>query len=235
MSSIASRSAVSPLQSFHRPATADNLVVKPGHSYAGRSYNEWANAWWQWTFATPAPGHPETDRTGALAAVGQDPSSPVFFLTGTGGDLGTTPTTREITVPRGKAIFFNVLTHECSTLEEGPDGISDPSKGEACATRNRTQNIRVSIDGKPVTDPSRFRVDGPVFDFSVPDDNIIEAWYGGTVNYPAGTTGKSYQNGTWLMVKPLPPGRHKIEWYGERVQDDGSVHVMDLKYHVNVR
>ena len=74
-----------------------NPGVVPIHAnYAGKSYGEWAAAWWQWAYRTFTFNSPMLDPTGENASVGQ--SGPVYFLAFT-----FAPTVvRNITVPAGK-------------------------------------------------------------------------------------------------------------------------------------
>lgn len=69
----------------------------------GKSYSQWAAAWWQWALGVPADVSPLLDPTGENAGVGQE--GPVWFLAGSPG--GTTE--RAITVPTGKALFLPIL------------------------------------------------------------------------------------------------------------------------------
>ena len=70
----------------------------------GKSYGEWAQAWWTWASSIPADQNPVLDTTGEFASVGQ--SGHVWFLAGTifGGTFE-----RDVTVPTGTSLFFPAL------------------------------------------------------------------------------------------------------------------------------
>ena len=62
----------------------ENVEVVPLHQkVAGKTYGEWAAAWWQWVLAIPASVNPRFDTTGADA--GEHQSGPVWFLAGNFG------------------------------------------------------------------------------------------------------------------------------------------------------
>ena len=86
-------------------------VVPPNAHPYGLSYGQWQARWWQWSISIPFATHPYVSAD--FAAVNQ--SGPVWFLVGT-----TDPTPREITVPRGKALFFPLANTECSNVETPP-------------------------------------------------------------------------------------------------------------------
>lgn len=46
-------------------------VLDPTGTYAGKTYAEWAAAWWKWIMELPGPDFPVKDSTGALCAMGQ--------------------------------------------------------------------------------------------------------------------------------------------------------------------
>jgi len=90
----------------------DPGVVPPllARLLTGKTYADWADAWTEWQGSIPAEVHPSHDTTGALAGVGQAPSSKVFFLTSFAtvkpGPIWTAE--RSITVASGQFIFVPV-------------------------------------------------------------------------------------------------------------------------------
>jgi len=82
---------------------AGNPGILPPQSHPqGKTYGEWAVAWWQWALSIPEAQSPVADATGEFAGVGQ--SGPVWFLAGTFGNSAE----RTVTVPAGKSIFMPV-------------------------------------------------------------------------------------------------------------------------------
>src|SRR6266566_813262 len=65
---------------------AQNARVLPLNSSPyGKSYGQWAVAWWQWGLGVPVTNNPVLDTTGEFAGIGQ--SRPVWFLGGSFGGL----------------------------------------------------------------------------------------------------------------------------------------------------
>src|SRR6266567_9555639 len=84
----------------------DTVIVPPNstpNAAYGKTYGEWAAAWWQWGLSVPAAVNPILDTTGADAGQGQ--TGPVWFL---GGTFGGGTIKRTLTIPAGKAIFIPV-------------------------------------------------------------------------------------------------------------------------------
>src|SRR3990170_2074147 len=84
-------------------AYADPGVVPLNARVQGRTYGDYAAAWWNWAIQEPEETCPLTDPTGEDAALNQRGS--VFFLAGTFGGAAT----RTVTIPAGKRIFFPII------------------------------------------------------------------------------------------------------------------------------
>src|SRR6476619_7983139 len=96
---------LSPLAATPARGANPNPGVAPIKSSPnGKSYGEWAQAWWTWATSIPADQSPVLDATGQFAGVGQ--SGHVWFLAGTifGGTFE-----RDVTVPTGTSLFFPAL------------------------------------------------------------------------------------------------------------------------------
>jgi hypothetical protein len=75
--------------------------------------------------------------------------------------------------------------------------------------------LSATIDGNPVSDIGRYCEKSVSFKVDVPE--------GAVFGLPAGVLGPCRDSGYYLMVRPLPPGPHTIEFAGSR--DDFSLHV----------
>src|SRR5262249_30702725 len=84
-------------------------VLPIGSDAYGKTYAQWNNEWWQWTFDQQSAGNPILDATGANA-FNHQPDDHVFFLTGVLNVSGTA--TRHVTIPPGRPLFFPVLNTE---------------------------------------------------------------------------------------------------------------------------
>ena len=67
-------------------ATSPRVLPPNAHPH-GRSYGEWAAAWWQYVLSVTSAQNPLFDETGANCAVSQ--TGHVFFLVGVFNETGT--------------------------------------------------------------------------------------------------------------------------------------------------
>jgi len=103
-------------------------------------------------------------------------------------------------------LFLDIVSAECSTLEPPPFYGGNEEELRACALSFTLSNLEASVDGVAVENLSQYIHTSPLFEFTVPEDNILEA--------PAGSNGESVSNGAHLMLAPLSPGKHTIHLHG---------------------
>jgi hypothetical protein len=197
-------------------------IVPPRASYGGQTYAEWSAAWFQWSLALPATGHPLVDETGADAAIGQ--SGDVWFVGGVFNASGTV--VRNITLPRGTALFFPVLNVDCSTVEPEPFYGSNEAELRACAATHMdaTSGLFLEVDGQPVSDLSPFRVVSPLFEIMLPADNVL--------GVPGPASGLAVSDGVYVMLAPLSKGQHTLHFGGTF---DEYGYTLDITYHISVQ
>jgi hypothetical protein len=63
-----------------------------------------------------------------------------------------------------------------------------------------------SLDGVIIKGLDKYRVQSPLFTFTLGRNNIL--------GLPAQTTTQSVSDGNWVFLKPLPVGKHIIEFKG---------------------
>jgi hypothetical protein len=188
----------------------------------GLTYGDWSAKWWQWTSAIPTKDNPTVDETGAKCAVGQkDPN--LWFLAGTGGG----EVTRACSIPAGKAILFPVLNVECDYFSPDLKTESDLRK---CAKddQDKATNLRATVDGVAIPDLKAYRTQSPLFNMTLPKDNVI--------GVSPGTT-QAISDGYWIILEPLPPGKHQIHFGGSLADftATGPLNfVTDTKYDITV-
>jgi len=192
-------------------AGGDPALVPPQSHAFGRSLGEWTAAWWRWAVSIPSDRSPLVDATGANCAQGQ--SGKVRFLAGTTGGSAT----RTCTIPTGTAILIPVFNAEWSAAEAAASGngcfIPVPTGGtseaalRACARAqvSHATTLEASIDGVPITDLAQPRADSPLFTFTAVANNPF--------GLPAVQT-QAVSDGYWLLLHPLPPGKHTIHVHG---------------------
>jgi hypothetical protein len=193
-------------------------VVPINAKYAGKSYGQWSGLWWKWALSIPADKNPMLDTTGANCGQGQ--SGSVWFLAGT---FFNTPAqvTRSCTVPAGKALFFPIQNafdaNDPGKHRTYQDVLGGARTGVAGATGT------AKVDGKTIKDVPRYYAESPKFSFTLPTGNVFPP---GT---PLGPYDPAAAAGIHLLLTPLSPGKHTIEWTG--TTGTSSVHVV---YNVKV-
>jgi hypothetical protein len=184
-------------------------IFQPNSQPFGLSYADWTARWWQWAYSVPREVNPSYDDTGKYCAQGQ--SGPVWFLTGTYKH----PVDRYCTIPAGKAILFTILNSECS-FAEFPN-LKSEEQLRQCAKQMQDSvvHLEASVNGIPLSSLEKYRIQSPLFNFTVPHDNIL--------GLPPQTT-QAVSDGNWVFLKPLPVGNHTIYFKGglKNITDSSS-------------
>jgi hypothetical protein len=178
---------------------ADNLhelVVLPSKSVDGRTQVEWSRVWWQWAGSFKWDESPVADKTGYLC--GSKQAGPVWFLAGT---YGTQRTIRTCKVPRGKYLFFPLINYVVMPPRDRTITCTAITNTAERVTNNPSALV-LEIDGVQINNLESHRLATKnCFDIGVnakPKTRV----------YP------SAANGYYAMLKPLPPGRHTINFGG---------------------
>jgi len=175
---------------------AGSPAVPPGESVEQRTQEEWSRAWWQWAGSFDRSESPVADRTGALC--GRRQEGPVWFLAGT---YGTHRTIRECHVPRGKYLFFPLINYVVMQAGAGAEDCDSYIAQAALMTEGAT-GLVLEVDDLRVEHLVAHRqATRECFDiarFMVPRPRPVPA----------------AANGYYVMLRPLPPGRHTIEFGG---------------------
>jgi len=203
----------------------------------GKSYGEWAQAWWTWASSIPADQNPVLDTTGEFASVGQ--SGHVWFLAGTifGGTFE-----RDVTVPTGTSLFFPAL----NALFWAPDDLDDATffaeqAGLSPALMSDEELIRfivglavddpallkVTVDGRELKDLEDYRAASDGFELT--DTDLIDT-LGGEISHP----NLAVADGYWVMLNPLKPGEHTIRIQSAIDQGPFAGTASDVTYHLTV-
>jgi hypothetical protein len=199
----------------------------------GRTFSDWNAAWQQWADSIPTAIHPLFDN--ADCSTGQ--TGPVWFLGRKFVAVGGTGTfdnvVRDCNVPAGTALYVAIYNAEDSVLEETrpsfdrPIQISD-LRGTNAVEMDGVTDLAMQVDGEDIPHiKERFRVQSPVFGFTLPDDNFFTAI--GEGPFKGGTYFPAVDDGYYVMVAPLMIGHHTIHFHGAAGPD-----VLDVTYHINV-
>jgi hypothetical protein len=188
----------------------------------GLTYAQWTANFWKWVISIPQQNNPNQDPTGAKCTINQtDPN--VWYLAPTFGGAAE----RTCTIPAGTAILFPLLTGECNYLEN-PELKAD-SDLLACAKHgnDQTRSMKAIIDGVNLRDLENYRVQSSVFDITFPANNVFSVAPGKT---------KDVSDGFWVFLKPLPVGKHEIDFSASTIDPSGvNNYNTQVKYHLIVK
>jgi hypothetical protein len=173
---------------------ADDLLLPATQEVAGASQSQWSRRWWQWALSFDAEDSPVADQAGALCRAGQQ--GPVWFLA---GGFGNARIARECTVPAGKYLFFPLANYVAMPTEGGMPAC-DTMMRDARQLTDGASRLVLKIDGQPQAGLEAHRVD---------TRGCFDA---GARRSPPEAAFPSAGNGYYVMLKPLPPGTHEIEF-----------------------
>ena len=177
-----------------------NLVYDIDSNPFNVSYADWTEKWWQWTYSIPWDRNPSYDDTGKYCNENQN--RPIWFLTLAYGH----PVTRTCDIPQNTALLITILNSECSYAEFPM--LKNEDELRECA--KRMQNLVVggnaTLDKTPIPNSKIYRVQTDIFNFTLPENNIL--------NLTSQTT-QSVADGNWLFLKPLPAGTHELKVKGD--------------------
>ena len=187
----------------------------------GMSYEYWTTKFWQWLASIPADKNPITDQTGKHCGEGQG-SLPIFFLafSNSGGAQ------RTCTVPAGKAILVPINVALVSKAEFPAAKNDDDLHRLAEEDESSNPFVFLSVDGKQFQDLEKFRVPSGPFDVNISAD------------HPFGFAGptRAVSDGYWVILEPLEPGAHTIEFGGTLTNKAGTLFYSErMKYTITVR
>lgn len=159
----------------------------------GQDYPALAEAWWRWAYQPRDGMRPTQDPNGSRCHAGQ--AGEVWFLAGT---QGTGEVERSCALPEGRHVFvpvYVVLEHarpgnrrDCATLRTA-----------AAAEAVRELTLKVELDRAPLA-PVR-SASSDCFDAYA--DAVDDA-------PPPGLYAPATTDGWWLLLPPLPAGRHHL-------------------------
>jgi hypothetical protein len=205
-------------------ASIDNFIYPPTSSPLDLPYNEWGKKFWQWWLSIPAQVSPFPDpkKIDYTCFVGL--GAFVVFLADPMITAQTPNLTYECTIPSDRHILILGISELCSYDQ---DHQTDESLRVCVRERNDFAQQEIFVDGKQVQNVEEFRFTTSFFNVTFPENNIF--------TYPPSTT-KGLVDGTWIMLKPLPPGDHTIEIRVAQIIPgrESENLFLDLQYNLHV-
>lgn len=193
-----------PLQAKGNPNPG--VIPNKGHQYERLSAR-----WWQWALSYPAADIPFFN-TGGPVNLADGQSGKVWFLAGANGGLSE-PRTGE--VPAGTRLFFP-LANLVNDYPCPPDFHFEPDPGETLEHfLQRTGNeflpertdLFAEVDGVPLTHLDQYRVTSHMFVFTA--DPALSGFFDPCIT---GTPQNGVSVGYYLLLAPLPPGKHTLHF-----------------------
>lgn len=190
--------------------TAAEAQVVPNDAIVdGKTIGEWSAEWWKWLLPIPIAQNPARDPDGSRANTAQ-PNGSVFLLTK--GYQWNVRGTRTFTVPEDKYLFVPLLSNYNDCIDTPPPCEVEQLRDLTKASVDLINELHATIDGVPVSDLFSHRAVSPVFGINfVSADNLLSDGLG----HPfVGLDDPMVSDGYYLMIAPLPPGSHVINFGG---------------------
>jgi hypothetical protein len=195
-------------------ALAANSSTFPVNSSPyGVSFKDWTAKWDKWMSELPkslnwnfknVPGVKYVPKD---CSFNQTASSPVFFLPWVDSSRGSSAS-QTCTVPHNKAILVSV-TSITSDYSDPSIVTKTPKELIKAASQLNTypRDFSPTLDGKPLDlkNDAAHKVTSDLFNLTLPKDNL---W---SDREPPGPD-KAIIQGWWIMLKPLPPGEHTLQY-----------------------
>jgi hypothetical protein len=209
-------------------------MLDPTQPHYGKTYSDWAVAWWQWFFAQPGTTHPVSDATGEHCAEGQDPTSPVFFLVGTEGG---TADRSQCQFSSKQAILFPIINDDLDNA--GGDPTMPSTLDQLIASGNNwfdtvsLPSLSANVDGQLLSGLERGAAGPTQFSYDVPAGDNIYQTFG--LTGVSGTIDPAITVGYWVLLAPLPAGAHEIHFSGSLQDPVNGALVVDVTYELTLQ
>ncbi|HEY0506027.1 MAG TPA: hypothetical protein VGD42_21290 [Lysobacter sp.] len=170
---------------------------------------QWTARWWQWAARFGADtGAPYRDPDGRHCALNQEEGA-VWFLAGTDG---RSDAVRTCTVPAGKHLFVPLI----NWVEDDAGRSCGDKQAAVARLADHVNTGLVLLDGRPIGQLERMRVAAGTC-FSMSDQS------------PGAAT-----DGYWLMLKPLPPGKHQLA-IAAAYREETRQSMQNFRYELDVQ
>lgn len=214
-------------QKAQQSLPAIEQIVAATEIINGNSMAEWGIRWTEYLLSFDCDKFPVFSATGEGADQFQE--GPVYFLSGAVGGI----IRRQVTVESGKFLFIPIVTYlnhfPCPYPNFKPapgQSMKDFLTEGAADIIDGVKTMKLAIDGDTLSDLSAYRFTSDLFYLKAnPKLVCIDVCI---------TDGPqpSIIDGYWVILKPLPKGKHEIWFYGE-VPGHGMV--VDVGYGVIIQ
>jgi hypothetical protein len=135
---------------------------------------------------------------------------------------------RSCTIPSGKSLLISPIEAICTPVDT--PGVKTEEDMRQCTKddQDKVNLVSVTVDGIEVPGVSEYRFQSPLFNLTLPENNVV--------GVPAQET-QGVSDGYFVMLKPLPKGEHEIRSVGSltEVTVQGTQNfASDVTYHIIV-
>lgn len=198
-----------------------DYAAEPSATIEGRNLPTLANEWWMWAYSMQQAQSPVRDLDGRHCGVNQ--AGPVWYLA---GGFGSSKISRSCTIPAQKHIFFPVI----NMLTYAPPGSAmtcEQAKAGAARNNNNYVQLRVSLNGSLLENPRRFRA---------ASEACFDAYARVPAEFDAPSVEPSATDGFWILLEPLPPGKHELSFQAFYTTQESSFGdmVQNISYELTI-
>jgi hypothetical protein len=221
-------------------------ALPPDVEVGDRTLAKWSALWWKWALAFPVNDNPVLDPTGKKTAKFGD-LGPVFFLAGAFPGPGFTSPVRlhrTATIPADKFIFFPVVAIVNDNVGNPQPLTISELYAQLASLVGVVTELHASLDGVAVPNLHNHRVISPVFSYTLQlNNNVVQQVTGNITGDAVGTIFPVVADGFYLMLPPLAPGRHVVNFggsinFGSSNNFGGSIpssdFTIDITYEITV-
>ena len=170
---------------YHANVSTSDVMYDNKSQIFGRTYSDWTAEWWKWAYSIPLNENPAYDDYGIHCNNNQ--YGPVWFLAGTFNHSAN----RSCLIPDNVGILFPILNSECSYIEYPLIKNDIGLKKCAQSIQNHVNHLNATLDDRPLLNLDEYRIQSPLFNFSLPANNIL--------NLTKGETSTAISDGNWVF------------------------------------
>ncbi len=199
--------ACSALLGLAMAAAVQAQVLPNNATVDGKTIGEWSAEWLTWLYSIPINQNPVFDPDGRWATNSQ-PRGSVFFLYGILESTGSV--VRRFSVAEGKFLFLSLFNVNVENIDTEPPLTVEELRDFAAQFVALPLNMHAVVDGVAINNLLDHRAASPVFSLNFPSpDNLKTFQYGHPIT---GLIDPVVADGYWLMIEPLAPGRHVVNY-----------------------
>jgi hypothetical protein len=186
---------------------SDIVTFSRNQTPLGRSWENWVELWWQWYFSHSKESILVNDSKSEFSDKNKLHESVRFLF----GNFDS-KVEKDFDIPKDTAIFFPIISDIISFATYPQLKTVSDLNAYSKAEIDRTKIISAKIDGNEIPNLNSYRVHSNLFHIGIIDKSKKDLK----------TETLAVSDGFWLFIKPLRPGKHKLEYSVEILEFDRS-------------